>query len=59
MLVFSMFSGFGFLLVMYIFSGLRSRIDESKVPAGFKGIPIALITAAALAIIFSRLGGII
>jgi electron transport complex protein RnfA len=59
MLVFSFFSGLGFLLVMYIFSGLRTKIDEKSVPAGFRGIPIALITAAALAVIFARLGGII
>lgn len=59
MLLFSFFSGLGFLFVMFIFSSLRERIDEEKVPAGFKGIPIALITAAALAVIFARLGGII
>lgn len=59
MLIFSFFSGLGFLFVMFIFSSLRERIDESKVPEGFKGIPIALITAAALAVIFARLGGII
>ena len=59
MLVFSLFSGLGFLFVMWIFSGLREKVEMAPVPAGFKGFPIALIAAAALAIIFSRLGGII
>lgn len=59
MLVFSFFSGLGFFFVMFLFSTLRERIDKSPVPEGFKGIPIALITAAAIAIIFSRIGGII
>lgn len=59
MLVFSFFSGLGFFFVMFLFSTLRERIDKSPVPEGFKGIPIALITAAAIAIIFARIGGII
>ena len=59
MLIFAFFSGLGFLLVMFIFSSLRERIDEKSIPEGFRGIPIALITAAALAVIFARLGGII
>ncbi len=59
MLVFSLFSGLGFLFVMWIFSGLREKVETAPVPEGFKGFPIALIAAAALALIFSRLGGII
>lgn len=59
MLIFSGFSGLGFLFVMVLFSGLREKIDKSPVPIGFKGIPIALITAAAIAVIFARIGGII
>lgn len=59
MLIFSLFSSLGFLFVMFIFSGLRENIEKAPVPQGFKGIPIALIAAAAMALIFSRLGGII
>jgi Na+-translocating ferredoxin:NAD+ oxidoreductase RnfA subunit len=44
---------------MFIFSGFRERLDEKSIPEGFRGNPIALITAAALAVIFARLGGII
>lgn len=59
MLIFALFSSLGFLFVMFIFSGLRENIEKAPVPQGFKGIPIALIAAAAMALIFSRLGGII
>lgn len=59
MLVFAFFSGLGFLFVMWLFSGLREKIEQALVPEGFKGVPIALIAAAAMALIFSRLGGII
>lgn len=59
MIVFALFSGLGFLFVMFIFSSLREKINKAPIPEGFKGFPIALIAAAGLALIFSRLGGII
>lgn len=59
MLLYSLFSGLGFLFVMFIFSGLREKLVKAPIPEGFKGFPIALISAAGLALIFSRLGGII
>ncbi len=57
--VYTTFIGLGFIFVMYIFSMLRERIDKAPVPKAFQGIPIALIVASILAIIFSRFGGII
>ena len=59
MFVYSLFTGIGFLFVMFIFSGLREKIEKAPVPKAFKGAPIALIAASALAVIFARLGGII
>lgn len=59
MFVYSLFTGLGFLFVMFVFSGLREKIEKAPVPKGFKGAPIALIAASALAVIFARLGGII
>ena len=56
--VFALFSGLGFLFVMWLFSGLREKIETSPVPKGFKGFPIALIAASAIALIFLRLGGL-
>ena len=59
MIVYSLFSGLGFLFVLYIFSSLRERLNKAPIPEGFKGFPIALIAAAGLALIFARFGGII
>jgi Na+-translocating ferredoxin:NAD+ oxidoreductase subunit A len=59
MLVYSFFLPLGFLLVIYIFSFLREKINFSPVPKAFQGTPIALIVAAILAMIFARFGGII
>ncbi len=57
--IYTTFIGLGFMFVMYIFSMMREKIDKAPVPKAFQGIPIALIVAAILAIIFSRFGGIV
>ena len=57
--VFAFASGIGFLLVMYIFSTLREKIDRGPVPAPFKGVPIALIVAGIMAMLFTRFLGVI
>lgn len=44
----------GFTLVMVIFASLREKIEQGPVPEGFKGIPIALVTATIMAILFSN-----
>lgn len=59
MIVYALFSGLGFLFVMFIFSGLREKMSTAPIPNAFKGIPAALLAAAGLALIFARLGGII
>lgn len=53
-LVYSLGSSLGFLLVIYIFSSIRERLDKCNIPVPFKGTPIALITAAIMSIIFGR-----
>lgn len=53
-LVFALGSSMGYMLVLYIFSNIRERIEDSPIPKAFKGIPIALITAGIIAIIFGR-----
>ena len=58
MLLYAFGSGIGFLLVMYIFSLLREELDKRNVPQAMKGVPIALVVAAILAILFSRYVGI-
>ena len=48
----------GFTLVMYIFSTLRVRLDSAPITRSFKGIPIAIIVAAIMALGFFGLGGL-
>ena len=45
-------TSFGFMLVIFVFSCIRVRLDNSNVPKAFKGLPIALITASIMALAF-------
>ena len=51
--------GLGFLLAMVLFSGLRSRIDESHVPKPFKGLAVTLIAASFISLAFMGFDGIV
>lgn len=48
----------GFLLVIVIFSCIRTRLESSNVPKALKGLPIALFVAAITAIAFMGLQGL-
>lgn len=52
------FSGIGFLMVLLIFSGVRSKVDEADVPETFKGVPSTLIAAAILSLSFLGFSGL-
>ena len=48
----------GFLLVIFIFSTLRERLELSEhTPKGFRGVPIALIVSGIMAIAFMGFSG--
>ena len=51
-LVAGMSGGIGFLMVLIIMSFLRQKLSLEKVPAPFKGGPIAFVTAGAMALAF-------
>ena len=51
-LVAGMSGGIGFLMVLIIMSFLRQKLSLEKVPAPFKGVPIAFVTAGAMALAF-------
>lgn len=55
MLVYSIGSGLGFTLVIYLFSTIREYLNNKDIPDSFKGAPIALITAGIMALIFARI----
>lgn len=58
-LVYAVCIGIGYLLVMFIFSSIRERIENSPIPQPFKGIPIAFIIAGAMALAFQGFAGVI
>ncbi len=51
--------GLGFLFAMVVFSGVRSRIDESEVPERFRGLPVTLIAASFVSLAFFGFEGIV
>ena len=51
--------GLGFLLAMVLFSGLRSRINESNIPAPFRGLAVTLIAASFISLAFMGFSGIV
>lgn len=59
MIVYSLAAPIGFMMVLYIFSTIRERLDLSDVPAAFKGNPIALVVAAIMAAVFTSFVGLI
>ena len=58
-MVSSLGCGLGFLLAMLLFSGLRSRIDDTKVPAPFRGLAVTLIAASFISLAFMGFSGIV
>ena len=48
----------GFTLVITLYSCIRVRLEGNNVPKAFKGIPIALVVAALMAMAFVGLQGI-
>jgi len=50
--------GIGFTLVLIIMSGIREKLDVAETPTAMKGLPIAFITAALLALAFMGFNGL-
>ena len=48
----------GFLIIIVVFSAIRVRLETANTPKAFKGLPIALITAAIMALAFMGLQGL-
>ncbi len=59
MCVYSLSVSIGYLLVIFIFSSIRERLESAPIPKAFKGVPIALIVAAFMALAFSGFSGIV
>ena len=57
-LVNSVGGGFGFLLAMFMFSGIRNKIDESNIPHFFSGLPVTMFAAGIASLAFQGFVGI-
>jgi len=53
------FGGVGFMVVMILMSGVRERLEVMPVPEAMKGVPIAFICTALMALAFTGFGGVI
>jgi Na+-translocating ferredoxin:NAD+ oxidoreductase subunit A len=51
-------AGGGFLLALYLMSSVRERLEIAKIPASFKGLPIAFIVAGQFAMAFLGFSGL-
>jgi len=51
-LLYSLFAGIGFLLVMVIMSGMRERLNCYKTPKAISGLPLAMVTASFICMAF-------
>jgi electron transport complex protein RnfA len=49
----------GYAIVIFLFSAIREEMDAYPIKKNWQGIPIALITAFIMAMIFSGFGGVI
>ena len=51
-------AGVGFLLVIFLMSGVRERLDKVEVPESLRGAPIAFICAGLMALAFMGFAGL-
>lgn len=57
--VYSIAAAVGFALALVLFAGIRERLEFEDVPAAMKGTPIALVTAALMAMAFLGFSGLV
>ena len=58
-LLFAIATAIGYCLALILFAGIREQLELSKVPEGFKGVPIALLTAGIMALAFMGFSGLV
>ena len=57
--VYSVSIAVGFAIALVLFAGIRERLETEDVPAGMRGVPIALITAGLLAMAFMGFANVV
>lgn len=57
--VYAISAAVGFAIALVLFAGIRERLELDGVPAAIKGVPVALIVAAILAMAFMGFSGLV
>ncbi len=52
-------SGVGFMLAMFLFAGVRSKIEENNYPKPFKGVASTLVAASIVSLAFMGFSGMV
>lgn len=52
-------AGLGFMLAMFLFSGVRERMEACDIPKSLKGLPITLVAASLVSLSFLGFTGIV
>lgn len=52
-------AGLGFMLALMLFSGVRQKLNTCDVPKAFEGVPITLVAASIVSIVFIGFGGMV
>lgn len=55
----SLGAGIGYMLAMFLFNGVRSKVDNADVPKPFKGVAITLVAASLVSLSFMGFTGIV
>jgi electron transport complex protein RnfA len=58
-MAFGLGSGAGFALALIIMASIREKLELAQVPRPFRGLPIAFVTAALIALAFTGFSGLI
>lgn len=55
--VYGIFAGVGYMLSSFLFAEIRARLEYSETPKFLKGLPMLLITAGLIALVFTGFHG--
>ena len=53
-IIYSLGSSLGLTFILYLFSTIREELDKKEINNNYKGVPLALITIAIMAMLFAR-----
>ena len=55
--IYAVATALGFAFALFLFAGIRTRLELADIPAPMRGVPIALISAGLLAMAFLGFSG--